>query len=202
MDRALNNACALFGLQPGCSREEVDKAYRKLALRSHPDKQGNSAVMQELNAARDLLRKHVASTLDWHCAALATHEFGNLVSALQKKKPQSWSTLQRQHIGALHRRISDLRRQVELLTPFVSAIINKVCHITHDDMQTTAVPWDHRWKASPCFWLHRRFGCQSVLQWLCMKTQTLATRSPQQLPATNLKDLFVLRRPSWQDKTC
>ena len=144
--RALNNACAMFGLQRGCSREEVDKAYRKLALRSHPDKQGNSDVMQELNAARDLLRKHVASTLDWHCAALATHEFGNLVSALQKKKPQSWSTLQRQHIGALHRRISDLRRQVELLTPFVSAIINKVCHITHDDMQTTAVPWDHRWR--------------------------------------------------------
>ena len=46
-----------LGLQPGASPEEIKKAYRKLASKHHPDKGGDTAKFQEIQAAYEgLLR--------------------------------------------------------------------------------------------------------------------------------------------------
>ena len=48
---------AVLGLDPGASPEEVQRAYRALAKRFHPDRAGEAAgeLMISINAAHDLL---------------------------------------------------------------------------------------------------------------------------------------------------
>jgi hypothetical protein len=48
---------AVLGLDPGASPEEVQRAYRALAKRFHPDRAGDAAgeLMISINAAHDLL---------------------------------------------------------------------------------------------------------------------------------------------------
>ncbi len=49
---------AVLGLEPGASPDEVQRAYRALAKRFHPDRAGREAgeMMVSINAAYDLLR--------------------------------------------------------------------------------------------------------------------------------------------------
>jgi hypothetical protein len=44
---------AVLGVSPNASRAEIDRAYRKLAAKHHPDKGGDTAYMQKINKARD-----------------------------------------------------------------------------------------------------------------------------------------------------
>jgi DnaJ-domain-containing protein 1 len=44
---------AVLGVSPNASRVEIDRAYRKLAAKHHPDKGGDTAFMQKINKARD-----------------------------------------------------------------------------------------------------------------------------------------------------
>jgi hypothetical protein len=53
---------AVLGLEPGATPDEVQRAYRALAKRFHPDRAGAEAgeLMMSINAAYDLLRDLVA----------------------------------------------------------------------------------------------------------------------------------------------
>jgi DnaJ homolog subfamily C member 19 len=48
-------AARLLEVQPTASRPVVEAAYKKLAVRAHPDHGGDADLMRRLNAARDLL---------------------------------------------------------------------------------------------------------------------------------------------------
>lgn len=48
-------AAAILGVSLQSSPEEIIAAYRRLALRLHPDNGGSSQLMQEITQARDLL---------------------------------------------------------------------------------------------------------------------------------------------------
>jgi hypothetical protein len=62
---------AVLGLDPGASPDEVQRAYRALAKRFHPDKAGEAAgeLMISINAAHDLLLGRLE---DGHGATPAT----------------------------------------------------------------------------------------------------------------------------------
>lgn len=54
----VDEARRLLGVTPGASEEEINKAYRQLALKAHPDRPGGEEqAMVQLNVARDLLLK-------------------------------------------------------------------------------------------------------------------------------------------------
>lgn len=56
----LPTALSIFGLaQPPQSEEELKTLYKKLAMQNHPDRGGSTQKMQELNAAKDYLKKNV-----------------------------------------------------------------------------------------------------------------------------------------------
>ena len=46
-----------LGLSPDCSQAEIKKAYRKAALRQHPDKGGDQEDFKKLQAAREALNE-------------------------------------------------------------------------------------------------------------------------------------------------
>ena len=46
---------AILGVDRGVSSEDLKKAFRKLALQHHPDRQGSEAAFKEVNAAYAVL---------------------------------------------------------------------------------------------------------------------------------------------------
>lgn len=50
-------AYGVLGILPSAPREVVEAAYRALALKYHPDRGGNAAVMANINRAIDAIRK-------------------------------------------------------------------------------------------------------------------------------------------------
>lgn len=65
---------AVLGLDPGASPEEVQRAYRVLAKRFHPDRAGEAAgeLMISINAAHDLLLGRLEEHLGQADGAAAT----------------------------------------------------------------------------------------------------------------------------------
>lgn len=65
MEQAFNGFAALpapeqpwqvLGLREGATRQEIDLAYRRLAMDAHPDRGGDAREMARLNAAREALK--------------------------------------------------------------------------------------------------------------------------------------------------
>lgn len=62
IDKALevlgeDDPLVLFGLTATATWADVDKAYRKLAFKHHPDHGGTKEAMQKVNAAYEVLEK-------------------------------------------------------------------------------------------------------------------------------------------------
>src|SRR5947207_5940654 len=51
----LHSAAAAFGLAAGYTRSDVEVAFRRLALKAHPDAGGTQDAFQSLVSQRDLL---------------------------------------------------------------------------------------------------------------------------------------------------
>ena len=54
-EQAVSKARKLLGVRAGATDVEIREAHRNLSALNHPDRGGNHARMQELNAARDIL---------------------------------------------------------------------------------------------------------------------------------------------------
>ena len=48
-----SDVCAILNIAATATRDEVNAAWKKLALANHPDRGGSLVEMQEINAARD-----------------------------------------------------------------------------------------------------------------------------------------------------
>ena len=49
------NLYSILGIEETCSQEDIKKAYRKLALKYHPDKSGDSENFKEIANAYEIL---------------------------------------------------------------------------------------------------------------------------------------------------
>jgi hypothetical protein len=56
MFRGRNNALSFLGLRPNASNDNAKRAYRKMALRMHPDKGGSENNFKRLQAAMNMIR--------------------------------------------------------------------------------------------------------------------------------------------------
>ena len=53
MDR--KKAFEILGIKQGSSPQDIKSAYRKLAMKHHPDKGGDEVKFKEINEAHDIL---------------------------------------------------------------------------------------------------------------------------------------------------
>lgn len=58
LEMSLSDAKALFGFSDSYTQDEVNKKYKSLAIKFHPDKGGTVKQMQDLNVAKELLMKN------------------------------------------------------------------------------------------------------------------------------------------------
>ena len=66
--RNLSDALELFGIKKVPDEKELKDLYRKLSIQNHPDKGGSVEMMQDVNAAYELLRNNIGKgkvELDW-----------------------------------------------------------------------------------------------------------------------------------------
>ena len=50
-----DEALEILGVEEGATKEEITKAYRKLAMKHHPDKNGDQEIFKLIGNAYDLL---------------------------------------------------------------------------------------------------------------------------------------------------
>ncbi len=56
---SIAEAYQILGLQPGATKEQIIKAHRSMMRDAHPDRGGSDQQAQQLNAAKELLLKHL-----------------------------------------------------------------------------------------------------------------------------------------------
>lgn len=67
--------------------DELKKQYRRLAMQYHPDRGGDTATMQRINAEHDALfevlkKQHNASADEYHQTTETAEEFRDIITAL------------------------------------------------------------------------------------------------------------------------
>jgi hypothetical protein len=62
----LANALDLLGLDASADEEAVRAAHRRLIARNHPDAGGSAGLARNINAARDVVLRHLARTAPNH----------------------------------------------------------------------------------------------------------------------------------------
>lgn len=52
-----SDALDILGLKPGASEADIDKAYKNLMKKFHPDRKGTEWIARQINVARDVLSR-------------------------------------------------------------------------------------------------------------------------------------------------
>ncbi len=129
MPRALE----VFGLsQPPKTGAELRTLYKKLAMSRHPDHGGSTVQMQELNAAKDFLSRHVGGTYAKGAAGrnAKAEEYGARRKAFEKTVAESIAKFFKQMDGEAYRKYFE--------SLFKKPFKVEIVHGTASSMFTTA----------------------------------------------------------------
>ena len=86
----MTNYHSILGVSPGCDKETIKKAYRKLALEKHPDKAGNTAESNteflKIKEAYEKLMGNVEQMIEESYFKILNHRFtkkGDLILKIE-----------------------------------------------------------------------------------------------------------------------
>ena len=90
-----SEACRILGVSENHTKENIKKAYHKLALRYHPDKFGGDGTMfKQINEAKDVLLFFKEENIDKNCDFENVSYNDILIKALKYISPDiNWDTL-------------------------------------------------------------------------------------------------------------
>lgn len=116
----MNNPYTILGVSPNASKEDVKKAYKKLAMKHHPDKGGDPKKFQQITNAYDELtnEKHDPNFNPFDEMDFFSHFFGNM-----KKNNQ--------HTSSSNKKI--LRKTINISMYDVYHGINKKVNISNEE---------------------------------------------------------------------
>ncbi len=148
-------ATSVLGLEQHCSIEEVEKSYKALASKCHPDKGGDNGEMVKINEARNFLISHLSanslpsifkqfelSVLDMNQAAKEHRALEKKVEKIEKEvKVTATSKLKSMKsaalvLTALSAGAFFLGKQIpkELMTGFMPEAIEKPSNVTRPEV--------------------------------------------------------------------
>ncbi len=84
----------VLGLTPGATEEEVKKAYRKLASKHHPDKGGDTARFQEIQAAYEAITSGKArrkESSSWFNESSGFHDLHEMFNQGRRAGGRNWT---------------------------------------------------------------------------------------------------------------
>lgn len=83
----------ILGLKPGCTDDDIKKAYKEMAKKYHPDLHGNSAeaaeMMKKVNEAYDILINH-KNTSSYSSSSSSYSSYSNQNGYYNQRGPFEW----------------------------------------------------------------------------------------------------------------
>lgn len=84
IEMTLPEAKKIFGISGNYSLDDLKKQYKRLAIKYHPDRGGDTAMMKKVNVAYDILRKNVGKSTS-QTGNAATSDFWEVVKQQSAK---------------------------------------------------------------------------------------------------------------------
>ena len=122
-----NNAYKLLGLTPSCTPEEINKAYKKLAMKHHPDKGGLEANFKLVLEAKEVLLNQQPATVvsqpKQNAGSTSSAQYEEYLRAYLRQHQKDLAEMERKMLK--RQRIMNFRLKI-VITYFVVLLLSSI----------------------------------------------------------------------------